>query len=231
MRVLVVLAAAIGGITLASLIARRSGGGAFTLPTGWDFPSDDITGPPTDDEVQPPTTLFDDLVAMTDPRSYIPAFVDDATAETNLRAFGDTVAYSEGTAQLGDRGYNVMFGGRLFSSYADHPRQLFPFTDRAGRQLFSSAAGRYQFLRATWDELRAKLQLPDFSPASQELAFRELLRRRGALNDVRAGRFAMALDKCRKEWASLPGAGYDQGERSFASLQSAFVAAGGTLST
>ena len=46
---------------------------------------------------------------------------------------------------------------------------------------------------------------------------------------MRAGRFADAVAKCKKEWASLPGAGYGQRENSLATLQAAYLDAGGNL--
>ena len=90
----------------------------------------------------------------------------------NLRAFLDMIAFAEGTA--GENGYYVMFGGGLMTSLADHPRRLFTFTNLAGQQLRTTAAGRYQFLARTWDTLKARLGLPDFGPASQDAAAIEL---------------------------------------------------------
>lgn len=146
--------------------------------------------------------------------------------QQNIDAFLWTIRVSEGTSGL--NGYSTLFGGRLFSSFADHPRILVEAVSN-GKILKSSAAGAYQILRRTWDEVRVKLGLADFSPASQDAAAVELIRRRGALADVRAGRFATAVDKCKKEWASLPGAGYGQPENSLARLQNAYVSAGGML--
>jgi lysozyme len=56
--------------------------------------------------------------------------------------------------------------------------------------LKSTAAGAYQFLASTWDDLKRKLNLPDFGPHSQDLAAQELIRERHALADVADGRFA-----------------------------------------
>lgn len=144
--------------------------------------------------------------------------------QQNVAAFLQTVRVSEGTA--GSDGYSILVGGGHFDSFADHPRQLV-YLPNLG--INSSAAGAYQILRRTWDGVRAKLGLTDFSPASQDRAAVELIRQRGALADVRAGRFAAAVDKCRKEWASLPGAGYGQRENSLAVLQDAYLSAGGNL--
>ncbi len=93
----------------------------------------------------------------------------------------------------------------------------------------STAAGAYQILFGTWQELQSKLKLPDFSPASQDRAAIELIKRRKALEDVLAGRFAQAILKCRKEWASLPGAGYGQNEKKPTTLLAVYKMAGGNI--
>lgn len=146
--------------------------------------------------------------------------------QANEKAFLDMLAVSEGTYGHGDNGYNVIVGGDLFHGYAKHPNVLVTL-NKAG--LKSTAAGRYQFLKRTWDALALKLHLPDFSPASQDLAALELIAECGASDDVRSGRFADAVYKCRKIWASLPGAGYGQHENSLESLGSAYFRAGGSL--
>lgn len=156
-----------------------------------------------------------------------PAPVDQGTAAANERAFLDMIAYAEGTS--GPNGYRTLFGGGLFSDFADHPRQRFQFTNSLGQQLTTTAAGRYQFLIRTWDALAAKLGLPDFGPDSQDLAALELIRERGALPDVQAGRVPTAIGKVAKVWASLPGAGYAQPERKLTTLIAQYRAAGGNL--
>jgi lysozyme len=148
----------------------------------------------------------------------------NAASDPNVYAFLRMLRVSEGTA--GPDGYRTLVGGRLFDSFADHPR-LLVWIPNLG--INSSAAGAYQVLRKTWDGVREKLALPDFSPLSQDAAAIELIRQRGALADVRAGRFAVAIQKCRKEWASLPGAGYGQRENSLARLETAYRQAGGVV--
>ena len=180
-----------------------------------------------DEEPAQDTTLMESLIVAASPSTYTPVNVDQDTAAANVRAFLDMIAYAEGTA--GPDGYRTMFGYRYFESYADHPRQYFSFTDGAGRQLKTSAAGRYQFLIKTWDALKSKLGLQDFSPASQDAACIELIRERGALNDVKAGRIQDAITKCAPIWASLPGAGYNQPERKVGALLTAFNNAGGYI--
>lgn len=168
------------------------------------------------------TTLLEDVFVNLNPTTYMPANVSDQQAAANVRAFLDMIAFAEGTASA--NGYRMLFGHQLFNSFADHPRVYVPF-----RNTTTSAAGRYQILARTWDVLKARLGLRDFSPASQDAAAIELIRERGALNDVRAGRISAAVTKVARVWASLPGAGYDQPERKFAQLVAAYADAGGTL--
>lgn len=153
--------------------------------------------------------------------------VSEASAAMNRKAFLDMIAYSEGTS--GPDGYRTMFGGGLMDSLADHPARFFDFTDKAGRKLKTSAAGRYQFLLRTWREIAAKLNLTDFGPDNQDAAALELIRQRGALKDIDAGRISEAIRKCAPVWASLPGAGYAQPERPLKNLLASYSNAGGNL--
>jgi muramidase (phage lysozyme) len=145
----------------------------------------------------------------------------------NIAAFLDMIAHSEGTAMLGDDGYNVVVGGTLFNSYADHPRRR--VTVRPG--LISTAAGRYQLLARYFDDYRSELHLPDFSPASQDAIAIQQIRECKAIAAIEAGEFAQAVALCAHIWASLPGAGYGQHENMLAEVQAAYVAAGGTVAS
>lgn len=132
----------------------------------------------------------------------------------NRRAFLWAIRCAEGTS--GPNGYRTLFGGGLFDSFADHPR-----LKRTKWGLTSTAAGAYQILESTWDGVRRALRLADFTPASQDQAALWLVAKRGGLDDVDAGRWDAAIRACRKEWASFPGAGYGQGERSMAFMRNA----------
>jgi lysozyme len=119
-----------------------------------------------------------------------------------------------------------MFGGGLFNSFDDHPRKR--IRRRSGtRYITSTAAGAYQFLARTWDDCAGNLDLPDFSPASQDRAARFLIYRRGAMTDVLAGRLEAAVKKCNREWASLPGSPYGQPTITMARCKQLFADAGG----
>jgi muramidase (phage lysozyme) len=153
---------------------------------------------------------------------------------SNLRAFLQMIAVSELTARLlacSDNGYNVLVGStpdhpRLFSSYADHPRQLIDLPRLNTR---STAAGRYQILARYFDVYKKQLGLTDFSPASQDAIAVQMIRECGALADIEAGHFQEAVYKCRSRWASLPGAGYGQRENTMDELVLAFRRSGGVL--
>jgi len=62
--------------------------------------------------------------------------------------------------------YNVITGGKRFQGYDQHPNIVGVVTP-AGP---STAAGKYQITKSTWDRIQAKLHLPDFSPESQDKA-------------------------------------------------------------
>ncbi len=144
----------------------------------------------------------------------------------NMSAFLDMIAFSEGTADHGDDGYNVIVGGSLFNNYDDHPRELIDLP-RLG--IKSTAAGRYQLLARYYDAYKSQLDLPDFSPESQDAIAVKQIHERGAIDDIDEGRFAVAVSKVHNIWASLPGAGYQQHENTIERLQEAYERAGGVV--
>jgi len=145
----------------------------------------------------------------------------------NLAAFLDMLAHSEGTDRYGNQdGYNVLVGGALFKCYADHPRKRVWLPTY---KIYSTAAGRYQFLEGTWDDLAKRFGLPDFSPASQDAGATQLIRQCKALQLIYDGRIRDAIHACRSIWASLPGAGYGQLEHRAEDLIDFYRRAGGNV--
>lgn len=142
----------------------------------------------------------------------------------NLQAFLRMIRYAEGTASA--NGYRTLFGGRLFEGYEDHPRIAVTATI-GGKPVTSTAAGAYQILSRTWDDIKRAAGVSDFAPASQDRAAAALIRRRGALADVYAGRFSEAVRKCAREWASLPGSPYGQPRKTMDQVTAAYTGAGG----
>ncbi len=170
-----------------------------------------------------PLHWFDEIELVGFDTSIDPT-ADDAS---NLAAFLDTIAYAEGTPRFSSiEGYDVLVGGKTFYDFDDHPRQSMWLPNLG---IHSTAAGRYQFLVRTWDDLANRFHLPDFSPASQDEAAKQLIRQCRALGLVYDGRIAEAIHGCRRIWASLPGAGYGQRELDTDELLGVYVRAGGHI--
>lgn len=125
----------------------------------------------------------------------------------NVKAFSQMLRHGEGT--LGYKGYSTLFGGKLFQGFDDHPR-LKVTAGSAGKQYTSTAAGAYQFLSGTWDDLTKAYGQTDFSPNAQDAKVVGLYIRRNALNSILAGQIEEAVRLCCKEWASLPESPYGQ---------------------
>jgi len=128
---------------------------------------------------------------------------------------------------IGDAAYSIFYGGSKFQSFRDHPvitgeKRGVPLPDAMCRAAglkpgcVSTAAGAYQLIKPTWVRLRDKLGLPDFSPASQDLAAVELLREAGALDLIQAGDIEGAIKKSSRIWASLPGSTAQQNPKALA---------------
>lgn len=156
----------------------------------------------------------------------------------NLAAFLMTIRKCEGTAA--PNGYRYLFGSRpdnekLFWSFADHPRiRTYETHDefvRNGKVDFTTAAGAYQITQTTYDALRR--QFPGrwigFDERVQDEMAIELIRQRGAYNDVLNGRWQDAVRKCSPEWASLPNAQTPQGKRSWQFVLLAYTESGGSV--
>jgi muramidase (phage lysozyme) len=106
----------------------------------------------------------------------------------------------------------------------DHPRRVVHI-DRL--QVFSSAAGAYQFLTRTWDELVDQYGFENFGPMCQDEAAVGLFVKRKALDAAIGGAVALWLDKCSYEWASLPPGRYGQGELTIEHVVQVYTEYGG----
>ena len=143
----------------------------------------------------------------------------------NVRAFLQALRLGEGTS--GPDGYNIRVGGFHFDDFSKHPK-IKIYLPKYG--VWSDAAGAYQFISPTWNEIQKKYGLPDFSPDSQDLAAVANIRDRcHAIEDIVAGRLADAIRKCSKEWASLPGSTAGQRTELYANIEEEFIMAGGVL--
>jgi len=83
-------------------------------------------------------------------------------ASPEQRALLNTIAGTESP------GYNVVYGGDTFEGYGAHPGRDVVITSGPNKGQTSSAAGRYQFLGSTWNNIAKAYHLDDFSPENQD---------------------------------------------------------------
>ena len=128
----------------------------------------------------------------------------------NVLAYLDTIADAEGAVH----GYRTEFGGGELADLSKHPNKLRAFTTTTGQKSKTSAAGRYQINKATYEDFAPELGITDFAPVSQDLIALAIMEREGVLDDVAEGRFEQATAGLGNRWASLPSSQYDQPTRS-----------------
>ena len=177
-----------------------------------------------------------DMNVDTTQPTYAPGIASN-DPDANVKAFLFTIRASEHRFPndvTNDAAYHIFYGGKRFYDMSDHPvltgeLRPIPLPDHvcANSKLkpgcVSSAAGAYQLIQATWIRLRNKLQLPDFSPASQDLAAVQLLDDIGALKLVQSGDIEGALARASKVWASLPGSTAQQNPKTLQSALDRFA--------
>lgn len=118
-----------------------------------------------------------------------------------VQAFLNAIATAEGTDAYG---YRTAFGGGQLKSLDDHPRTYKAFRETTGKRNKTSAAGRYQIIGTTWDDVAAKNKSQDFSAHEQDLGAVQLLRESGALAALKAGNLGEATRLAGTRWAALP---------------------------
>jgi len=155
------------------------------------------------------------------------------SAEQNISAFLAMIRAAEGTDPnpYGMDPYTITYGYQhVIQSFADHPTNLGEWGPVSGPSGPTSAAGAYQIVQTTWNSvILSRLGDIGFSPGAQDRAAQELLRVRGALADVRAGRFTQAINKLGKEWASLPSATVNQPRITLDKASQIYADAGGAF--
>ena len=110
----------------------------------------------------------------------------------NARALLNALADAEGTSQYANDGYKTQYTGKQFEGN-DHPREVL------GTSLRSDAAGRYQFLSTTWDEIMGGKMTPE----RQDEAALRLIKRRGV--NIEDGLSISEIYRLGGEWASVEG--------------------------
>lgn len=132
----------------------------------------------------------------------------------NVRKMLDLIAHSEGVKH----GYHTMFGNTRINDLSRHPGVSKGFKQTDGKSNSTTAAGRYQFLKGTWNSLAKKYGLNDFSATNQDIAALALIAEKGQLQNVINGNLREAVSKLGGVWASLPSSNYKQPKHSWATI-------------
>jgi len=207
---------AVAGIVFAALAAYFFTRGNEARAAQVDVATQDTSVAPSEADMN---------VDTTQPTYAPPTASNDPDA--NVKAFLFTIRASEHRYPndvTNDAAYHIFYGGRRFYDMSEHPvitGEMKPIVlpnhvcaaVKLNPGCVSTAAGAYQLIMPTWTRLRNKLQLMDFSPASQDMAAVQLLDDIGALKLVQAGDIEAALAKASKVWASLPGSSAQQNPR------------------
>jgi muramidase (phage lysozyme) len=115
----------------------------------------------------------------------------------NVRKYLSYLNANEGSPKA-----NQTVGYKEFNDLSKHPNIAVPFNKKGD---VSTAAGKYQFLNTTWNDVSKKHNLKDFSEENQDKGAVALLQDINALEDVKKGNFSKANEKAKNIWASLPG--------------------------
>lgn len=139
----------------------------------------------------------------------------------NVQAFYQVVRFKE--SSLDDSAYRMVNGGPPITDFSRHPYEGLKTTEGG------HAAGAPQFIPTTWGGLVRKYGFTDFSPPNQDLGYVGCLIERNALGLVMSGDFDKAVEACRKEWSSLPGAAESRASWTMDKARDLYMRAGGSL--
>lgn len=154
--------------------------------------------------------------------------------DVNIKAVLQTIRESEGTT--GVNGYEMLFGGKLFTDFSNHPFYTIGFmvkyTNKAGVVINTSAAGAYQITHSTWDSLKKMLGLNNFGPLAQDLCAIELIKEKVLLVDIMQGNnIPLIFNKLSSIWASLPASDANQPKHNMQQILDWYSQAGGKIKT
>ncbi|ESS71649.1 hypothetical protein MGMO_93c00070 [Methyloglobulus morosus KoM1] len=185
--------------------------GNFTIIAIFDDPSSKKEPTSTRKQLSLPTV--ESTGSTTNSKTGDDSISSSSTAEElvlhqKIKAMLEVLAFTEGTGN----DYGKIVEGTVISSplhpelvgkknvsvtdLSQHPNILV----QVNANLKSSAAGRYQFLKKTWD----KLEMPDFQPKSQDIAAVKLMKKRKMIQPLLSGDLHSAVFRGSQEWASLP---------------------------
>ena len=174
------------------------------------------TAPSTEPAIDPNIEQY--LSSMGEPSTELGP-ISEENASTELPPEANALLNTISGTESPD--YHTIYGGQKIKDLRKHPG--IPVTIKEGPNAgkTSTAAGKYQFLKGTWEAQAAKLGLTDFSPKSQDLAAWNLAKEtyannsnRDLLSDLKSKdahvhrNIAKTLAPI---WTSLPG-GIEQGQ-------------------
>jgi lysozyme len=158
----------------------------------------------------------------------------------NLNAFLKMVQWTEGTFGKPNP-YAVCYGySHTIQDFTDHPANTGEWNGKVLPNSYcanvglpngckSTAAGAYQFLKPTWNGIKNKLGNIRFDAAGQDAGAIELIKGKGALEDIYNGNLYAAIQKCNRIWASLPGSPYGQPTKTYAKCEEFYLSQGGRV--
>ena len=125
--------------------------------------------------------------------------VDQALDTPQAKAFLDMIQAAEGGS------FDRTFGNQQFTDFSKHPNKSVAFTDKTGRQSYSTAAGAYQILKSTWDDIAGRINANDFSERNQRRAALALaFRKPGMYQAIMQGDLNKIVNGANSIWTSLP---------------------------
>jgi len=126
-------------------------------------------------------------------------------ADANINIYLDMLNKAEGSPDS-----NTIVGGKKFNDLSKHPGIVGLVTQEGP----STAAGKWQITKSTYDTIAPKIGVTDFTEPSQKKIAIKLIEDNNALEDVKKGDWNSANAKLGKVWASLPSSTYSQPKRS-----------------
>lgn len=134
--------------------------------------------------------------------AYDRQFYEQQARNPAVQKLLNTIRYAEGTS--GPKGYTTLFGGGQFSDTSRHPDRVI-----SAGGYNSAAAGAYQFMPGTWQNVANALQLKSFGPKEQDIAGAYLAHQRlrpigGFARLEKEGLSPAVAAALAPEWASFP---------------------------
>jgi len=128
---------------------------------------------------------------------------DGLSSEAN--AFVNAIADNESAGK-----WNVIYGGKTFDDYSKHPNIAVKIKSGPNKGKYSTAAGKFQILKPTYDEAAKALGITDFTPASQKriawyLALRKVPNLQAILETGDKKLISAAAGRLSGVWTSLHG--------------------------